>query len=65
MSACETKKALKAKIDVANQLLSIDDKDELVKKIEVLKQESSSQLASVGRLGPGKAERIGALASSH
>lgn len=44
MSTCEKKKALKAKIDVADQLLAINDKDELIKKIRMLKQESAIEL---------------------
>ena len=44
VSTCEKKKALKAKIDVADQLLAINDKDELIKKIRMLKQESAIEL---------------------
>ena len=44
VSTCEKKKALKAKIDVADQLMNISDKDELMKKIKALKAEASMEL---------------------
>ena len=44
MSTCEKKKALKAKIDVADQLMNLGDKDEIMKRIKAMKAEASIEL---------------------
>lgn len=58
MSRGETKKALKTKINVAEQLLSLNDKDELMKKIHALKLDASIELESLGRTRKRRVENL-------
>ena len=58
MSRGETKKALKTKIDVAEQLLILNDKDELMKKIHTLKLDASIELESLGRTRKRRVENL-------